>query len=104
MEDQVALDAIDFELNPNSTFFLPEEDSEQVQDTNDEKAMVQASAKYIDHILDWMDEEIRLTDSITGINLESKLDVQAQILARQILKDKLTEAKIRLESLKDLYL
>lgn len=98
MDDNLYSD--DLMPNDSSVFELTTDD-ERVQETNEEKHLVQAAGPLLDTILGWFDDEIMLSNSIDGLDLESVIDIKAQVLARQILKAKLTGAKERLQALKD---
>ena len=77
---------------------------EQTIEMQTEKGEVLASAPVINAILAWFDDEIALCDSIVGLDLESTVDLKVQILARQVVADKLKAAKERLMIQRDAFI
>jgi type IV secretory pathway protease TraF len=87
-DDLLPLDGSLLNLDP------PEE---QIREEQAERGEVLASAPLIASILAWFDEQIAQCDNIDGIDLESPIEVKAQLMARQIVKARLRIAKDDLE-------
>lgn len=84
-----------------SSMFTQEADREIERIIGQEQAMMTGAAPLLDLLFDWYDGEIERAATIKGINLESKVSAEAQILAKQQLSDFLIASKARLEILRD---
>lgn len=93
-DDLAPLDSSTLNLTP------PEE---QVAEVNIERAMVQSGGLLIDEILSWFDEDLASLDSINGLDVESPVDLKAQIIARSIAKTMLQASRDRLANLQENY-
>ena len=71
---------------------------------SEERAMVLSSAPILDEIFEWFDTEIEFANDIYKLNVESKVPIEAQILARQEVKNWLMSSKSRLEVLRDAHI
>lgn len=92
------------DLSPtDGSVFRVAQDEELTTEINAEKAMVQSAGPLLNMILAWFDAEISAADSISGLELESEINLSAQVLARQLLKTKLEGARDRLHIMKDEY-
>lgn len=97
MDDELLSD----DLMPNEgSAFYPEVDEDLQQEENREKAMIQAAEPLMDDLLLWFQNQIDETDSVSKIDLTSKVSVEAQIQAQQIVKNKLMVMKVSLEILR----
>lgn len=100
--------AVTDDLNPNeagSSFFQPEADPIAVEEINEEKAMVTGAGRVLlDFVITWCDTEIEAADSIAGLDLESHVELAAQVKAQQLVKIKFQEARSRLQSMRETYL
>lgn len=93
------------DLMPNEgSSFIPAPPDELTAEINAERAMVTGAAPLIDKLLEWFDDEISISDSIDGLDVEAGISLEAQVLARQLLKAKLSYAKTNLQNLKDTYI
>jgi len=76
---------------------------EQQQAENEERAMIQGAEPLFNDLLDWFDNQIKLTDSIANLDLSIKVPLEAQVLAQKLLKNKLQQTRISLSNLRDKY-
>lgn len=97
-------DLLSDDLLPNtggSEVFLVEPDEEVMQEASDERAMMSGAAPLFTYLLNWFDQEIDDAGHIDSINVESKVDVTAQIIAQQRLGSLLSDMRARLVAMRD---
>lgn len=94
-DDLYPTDSSMLDLNPPA---------EQILEEQAERGELLAAAPLLDSLLAWFDGEIALANSIDGLDVESRVSLEGQVLARQILKEKLEGAKSRLQASKDSFL
>lgn len=93
--------------------YYPEEDAERTEDEQNEKVIITSSYPILPDLAHWFEKEIADCDSLDNIQVDSltlgnatysrSISIEAQVLAYQLLKAKLTEASHRFKDVaKDL--
>jgi hypothetical protein len=102
-ETEILDDLMPNEAPPPGIYEVPED--EQVRkEINEEAAMVGGARPMFEEILSWFDNEIDWAAKINGLDTESKVPLEAQLLAKQRYQKFMTEAKGRLVVLKNEHL
>jgi len=92
------------DLMPNEGEVFAVAQVEDDLEESTEKAMVVGSYPVFDEIFSWFDTEIEFANDIYKLDLESKVPVESQILARKEVKTWLMSSKSRLEVLRDAHI
>lgn len=92
------------DLMPNEGEIFAVAPVEDDLEESTEKAMVVGSYPILDEIFAWFDTEIEFANDIYKLDPESKVPLEAQILARKEVKTWLMSSKSRLEVLRDAHI
>lgn len=91
-------------MYPNDgSFYQPIVPKEIEQANKEEQSIAKQSLPIIDEIVEWFDKQIQESEKLTNIDVESKVPVQAQIIALQELSRLLELKKGDLQVLRFMY-
>lgn len=91
-------------MYPNDgSFYQPVVPKEIEQANKEEQNVAKQSLPIIDEIVEWFDRQIQESEKLTNIDVESKIPVQAQIIALQELSRLLELKKGDLQVLRFMY-
>lgn len=91
-------------MYPNDgSFYQPIVPKEIEQANKEEQNVAKQSLPIIDEIVEWFDKQIQESEKLTNIDVESKVPVQAQIIALQELSRLLELKKGDLQVLRFMY-
>ena len=92
------------DLMPNDgNVFNPEQNEDLQKELRAEEAMVKAGAPLLEHIVEFLDEQIAQTSDIDSIDTEAD-DLAVQLRVQRKLKDRLVAVKADLNNLMDAHL
>mgnify|MGYP006358625317 CR=1 FL=1 len=92
------------DMYPNDgSFYQPVVPKEIEQANKEEQNVAKQSLPIIDEIVEWFDRQIQESEKLTNIDVESKIPVQAQIIALQELSRLLELKKGDLQVLRFMY-
>jgi len=92
------------DMYPNDgSFYQPIVPKEIEQANKEEQSIAKQSLPIIDEIVEWFDKQIQESEKLTNIDVESKVPVQAQIIALQELSRLLELKKGDLQVLRFMY-
>lgn len=92
------------DLIPNEgSFFIPEKDEAEQLELNKEKTEALQALPLLQDIISWFDKQADETNRMTNINHESKMPIESQILAYQLLADLFMTKKGELQAIFDTY-
>ncbi len=76
---------MDMELLPNSgdTFFIPEVPEDQKAELAEERSTAQVSYPIQATLMAWFDDQIALAETVHGLNAESSVSIETQVLVKQ---------------------
>lgn len=86
------------DLIPNEGRFFDPVLEEQIIAENKERAEALEVMPFLQNVIDWFDAEAKEARSVTNLQLESKVPLDAQVLAWQLLEAKLSAKKLELEA------
>lgn len=91
-------------MYPNDgSFYQPVVPKEIEQANKEEQNVAKQSLPIIDEIVEWFDRQIQESEKLTNIDVESKVPVEAQIIALQELSRLLELKKGDLQVLRFMY-
>lgn len=92
------------DLIPNEgSFYVPEVDEEDHLKASKERSEALEALPLLEDIIQWFDKQADETDRMSNINHESKMPIQSQVLAYQLLADLLLKKKGELQSIFEAY-
>lgn len=92
------------DMYPNDgSFYQPVVPKEIEQANKEEQNVAKQSLPIIDEIVEWFDRQIQESEKLTNIDVESKVPVEAQIIALQELSRLLELKKGDLQVLRFMY-
>lgn len=104
MFEEEALDVDDLDPTSAEPFEMPQDESKLEEESAERSMVFDAGRPLINEILAWFDDEIIVAESMSSLNVESRVELAAQVLAAQTLSSRLRTAQANLQAKMDEYL